>query len=81
MNIAIFGPFGLRPKSTMRRRALPLGKALAVRGHRVTVIIPPWDWPGDAGREWLVRAALDAQSESDRQGVEYCRLKDSGRYD
>ena len=52
MNIVMLGPFGLRPKSTMRRRALPLGKALAARGHRVTVIIPPWDWPADAGREW-----------------------------
>jgi len=52
MNIAIVGPFGLRPKSTVRRRALPLGQALATRGHRVTVIVPSWDWPGDAGREW-----------------------------
>lgn len=52
MNIAIVGPFGLRPKSTMRRRALPLGKALAARGHRVRVVVPPWDWPADAGRQW-----------------------------
>jgi glycosyltransferase involved in cell wall biosynthesis len=52
MNIVIVGPFGLRPKSTVRRRALPLGKALAARGHRVTVLIPSWDWPPDAGREW-----------------------------
>ncbi|MEA3345010.1 MAG: glycosyltransferase family 4 protein [Chloroflexota bacterium] len=52
MNIAMLGPFGLRPKSTVRRRALPLGKALAARGHRVRVIVPPWDWPADAGREW-----------------------------
>jgi glycosyltransferase involved in cell wall biosynthesis len=52
MNIAILGPFGLRPKSTMRRRALPLGKALAARGHRVMAVIPSWDWPSDAGRQW-----------------------------
>jgi glycosyltransferase involved in cell wall biosynthesis len=52
MKIAILGPFGLRPKSTMRRRALPLSKRLVARGHRVTVIVPPWDWPADAGREW-----------------------------
>ena len=52
MNIAMLGPFGLRPKSTMRRRALPLGKALAARGHGVTIIVPPWDWPADAGRQW-----------------------------
>lgn len=52
MNIVIVGPFGLRPKSTVRRRALPIGKALAARGHRVTVIVPSWDWPEDSGREW-----------------------------
>jgi len=40
MNIAMLGPFGLRPKSTMRRRALPLGKALVARGHGVIVSEP-----------------------------------------
>jgi glycosyltransferase involved in cell wall biosynthesis len=52
MNIAMLGPFGLRPKSTVSRRVLPLGRALAARGHRVTVIVPTWDWPADAGRVW-----------------------------
>ena len=52
MNIVILSPFGLRPKSTVRRRALPLAQALAARGCQVSVIIPPWDWPADAGRQW-----------------------------
>lgn len=37
----------------MAARALPLAKALAARGHKVLVVLPPWDHPDDAGREWL----------------------------
>ncbi len=33
----------------MQARALPLARALAARGHRVTVLVPPWDSPGDSG--------------------------------
>jgi glycosyltransferase involved in cell wall biosynthesis len=36
----------------MRVRALPLAKALATRGHKVTVVLPPWSNPEDAGRTW-----------------------------
>jgi glycosyltransferase involved in cell wall biosynthesis len=36
----------------MWRRALPLGRALARRGHRVTLIVPPWDSPADSGHAW-----------------------------
>ncbi len=49
MRIAIIGPFGLRPKGTMNVRALPLARALVARGHAVRMILPPWDWPQDAG--------------------------------
>lgn len=49
MRIAIIGPFGLRPKGTMNVRALPLAQALVRRGHAVRMILPPWDWPQDAG--------------------------------
>lgn len=52
MRIAMIGPFGLRPKGTMAARALPLAQALAARGHAVTLILPPWSWPEDAGRTW-----------------------------
>jgi glycosyltransferase involved in cell wall biosynthesis len=44
------GTFGLRPKGTLSRRALPLAQALARQGHTVTLLAPPWDWPADAGR-------------------------------
>ena len=49
MRIAMIGPFGLRPKGTMNVRALPLARALVVRGHAVRMILPPWDYPQDAG--------------------------------
>jgi len=48
------GTFGLRPKGTLSRRTLPLAQALARRGHAVTLLASPWDWPADAGRcEWI----------------------------
>lgn len=43
------GPFGLRPLGTMRARALPIAKALVARGHSVTMLLPPWQNPTDAG--------------------------------
>jgi glycosyltransferase involved in cell wall biosynthesis len=52
MRIAMIGPFGLRPKGTMAARALPLAHALAARGHAVTLVLPPWSWPEDAGQTW-----------------------------
>lgn len=52
MHIVMVGPFGLRRKGTMRARALPLARALVARGHRVTVLLPPWDSPQDAERTW-----------------------------
>ncbi len=52
MRIALLGPFGLRVRGTLWRRALPLGQALARRGHAVTLIAPPWDSPADSGRQW-----------------------------
>jgi len=36
----------------MAARALPLARALAQRGQRVRVILPPWDCPSDTGRTW-----------------------------
>nr|MBC7244375.1 glycosyltransferase family 4 protein [Chloroflexota bacterium] len=43
----------MEPKRTMAVRALPLGKALAARGHQVVMLLPPWDQPQDAGKEWM----------------------------
>ncbi len=50
MNVVMVGAFGLKKKSTMRERALPMARALAKRGHRVSLIVPPWDSPEDAGK-------------------------------
>jgi len=52
MNIVMIGPFGLQPKGTLSVRALPMAKALVARTHSVTLLIPPWDHPPHAGREW-----------------------------
>jgi glycosyltransferase involved in cell wall biosynthesis len=52
MRVAMIGPFGMGPKGTMRVRALPLAQALAARGHRVTIVMPPWQTPEEAGRTW-----------------------------
>ena len=52
MNIVMIGPFGLRPRATMSVRALPVARALAARGHAITVLLPPWRDPEDAGRCW-----------------------------
>lgn len=52
MRVVMLGPFGLKPKGTMAVRALPLAKALNRRGHQVTLILPPWSYPQDAGRIW-----------------------------
>ncbi|MFO7742271.1 MAG: glycosyltransferase family 4 protein [Anaerolineae bacterium] len=52
MNVVMVGPFGMRPRTTMRVRALPMAKALVGRGHSVTMILPPWQNPEDAGRRW-----------------------------
>lgn len=36
----------------MRARALPMARALVERGHRVTILMPPWHTPAEAGRAW-----------------------------
>ncbi len=52
MRIAMVGPFGFRPKKTMRARAFPLAQALTARGHQVALFMPPWHTPAEAGRRW-----------------------------
>ncbi len=52
MRIALVAPFGLRAKGTGRARALPLGRALARRGHQVALFVPPYDGAADSGLCW-----------------------------
>ncbi|MBN1582938.1 MAG: glycosyltransferase family 4 protein [Anaerolineae bacterium] len=54
MRIIMVGPFGMQPKATMSTRALPMAKALVARGHQVTILLPPWDYPQDSGKRWMV---------------------------
>jgi glycosyltransferase involved in cell wall biosynthesis len=53
MRIVFVGPFAMQPKRTMAVRALPLAKALTARGHEVLLLLPPWDHPQDASKEWI----------------------------
>lgn len=46
----MLAPFGIRPKGTLAARMLPLARALARRGHAVSIIAPPVQNPQDAGR-------------------------------
>lgn len=50
--IAFIAPFGLGQKTTVWARTLPLAQFLVQQGHAVSVLIPPWDTPQDAGKVW-----------------------------
>ena len=52
MNISFLGPFGFHPNKTMRSRAFPLAQALVNRGHKVQLVMPPWQTPEEAGKRW-----------------------------
>ena len=62
MHILMIGPFAWSPKGTVSARAFLLGEELACRGHRVTILIPPYDNPAQAGFCW------------DRSGVEVVNM-------
>jgi len=51
--ITFVAPFGLGQKTTVWARTLPLARYLASQGHTVSIVIPPWDTPADAGKQWL----------------------------
>jgi glycosyltransferase involved in cell wall biosynthesis len=52
MNVVMIGPFAFQPKGTVSARAFFIARALAERGHRVTILMPPYDNPADSGRVW-----------------------------
>src|SRR3954467_2642112 len=45
LKICLVAPFGLKTKGTTAARVLPIAEALVRHGHRVRVIVPPWDDP------------------------------------
>ena len=52
MYAVYIAPFGFAPKNTTGRRVMPMARAAAAVGHRVRVIVPPYDDPTTYGREW-----------------------------
>lgn len=50
LSLVYIAPFGLEKKTTIWARTLPLAQALVARGHRATILVPPWDSPAAAGR-------------------------------
>ena len=52
MYAVYIAPFGFAPKNTTGRRVMPMARAAAAIGHRVRVIVPPYDDPATYGREW-----------------------------
>jgi glycosyltransferase involved in cell wall biosynthesis len=50
LRIIFVAPFGLKHKTTVWARTLPLAQALVAAGHSATILIPPWDSPEDAGK-------------------------------
>ncbi|HVG98279.1 MAG TPA: glycosyltransferase family 4 protein [Chloroflexota bacterium] len=77
MRLVFVAPFATHPKATTSARVLPLARALAARGHAVTVLIPPYDNPAEGGRSYDAGAArvealaVDAglPEESPRQAI------------
>ncbi len=51
--VCFVAPFGLRQKTTIWARTLPLARQLIARGWAATILIPPWDSPQDSGKRWV----------------------------
>ena len=50
LQIVMIGPFAFKPKGTVSARAFFMARALVNRGHRVTILMPPYDHLLDSGR-------------------------------
>jgi glycosyltransferase involved in cell wall biosynthesis len=48
----MIGPFAFKPKGTVSARAFFVARALVERGHRVTILMPPYDNLADSGCDW-----------------------------
>jgi glycosyltransferase involved in cell wall biosynthesis len=46
----MIGPFAFAPKATVSARAFPIAQALVQRGHRVSILLPPYDNLSHAGQ-------------------------------
>jgi glycosyltransferase involved in cell wall biosynthesis len=52
LKVVMIGPFAFKPKGTVSVRAFFIARALAKRGHKVTILMPPYDNLADSGRVW-----------------------------
>lgn len=50
--VLMLGTFGLRPKATLRARALALAQTLSAGAWSFNLITTPWDCPEDASKHW-----------------------------
>jgi hypothetical protein len=50
VNVVMIGPFAFRPKGTVSVRAFFIARALVQRGHRATILMPPYDNLADSGK-------------------------------
>jgi glycosyltransferase involved in cell wall biosynthesis len=50
----MLGTFGVRPKGTLRARALGMAEALRAYGWRFELATTPWDCPKDAGKRVVI---------------------------
>jgi len=51
-HVCFVAPFGLGQKTTVWARTLPLARVLVTLGWQGTILLPPWDTPADAGKQW-----------------------------
>lgn len=51
-SVMMLGTFGLRPKATLRSRALAIASALA-DDWSFRLVTTPWDHPSDGGQRWV----------------------------
>jgi glycosyltransferase involved in cell wall biosynthesis len=57
LRLVLIAPFAAHPKATTSARVFPLARALAARGHEVTVLVPPYDNPAEGGRTFRLGGA------------------------
>ncbi|MFQ5892599.1 MAG: glycosyltransferase family 4 protein [Candidatus Methanofastidiosia archaeon] len=54
MRISMIAPFGIKPRGTLRARMLPLANSLVRKGHETSIISPPFDFPEDSGKRYVI---------------------------
>jgi glycosyltransferase involved in cell wall biosynthesis len=75
MRIVCIAPFARTPKATTSARVLPIARALAAKGHTVTVLVPPYDNPAESGQHDRVGDAVVESLAADRRVAEESLLQ------